>query len=120
MRCLALLCLLAGCVTPSIPIPPPDPAEMTFHLSSMNPDATTVFTYPVNLNYKTGIVYLFNRNTGRGVFQNANPDGSLGPTQPLAAQLGHQMVVSVQVNEQTVSTCIVLQEGAQNPNNYCQ
>jgi hypothetical protein len=65
---------------------------------------------------------VFNRNTQppMGVFQAVNSDGSIGPTQPLAAALGNQMVVSIENNQHNVSTCVVLREGTQDPYTYCQ
>jgi hypothetical protein len=54
-----------------------------------------------------------------GVIQKVNPNGSVGPTQPFAAHLADQIVFSVENDAQTVSTCIVLQEGAQSSLNYC-
>ena len=59
--------------------------------------------------------------TGVGIIQAANPDGSVGPTPPLAATLGNQIVVSIQRDEQTVSTCVVLaRRRAGSPNaTYC-
>ena len=109
---------LAGCVTPSIPIPPPDPARMTFHLSGTT-DTTAVLTYPPTDSYRDGIAYVYNRKTGMGVIQNCNADGSIGPTPPTPAKINDEIVVSVQVGNQTESSCIVLREGTQDPTQYC-
>ena len=111
---------LAGCITPSIPIPPPDPAEMSFHLTTTGSASSAVFTYPAHDAYKGSTAYILDQKTGQGVFQVANGDGSIGPTLPLPASLGDQVVVTIQNTDQTVSACVVLQEGAQNPNVYCQ
>ena len=117
---LLLLIGLAGCITPSIPIPPPDPAEMQFHLTTTGTDSSAVFTYPPHDAYRGASAYVLDQRTNQGVFQLANDDGSIGPTLPLPAMLGDQVVVSIQNTEQTVSSCIVLKEGAQDPNVYCQ
>jgi hypothetical protein len=117
---LLLLIGLAGCITPSIPIPPPDPAEMQFHLTTSGMASTAVFTYPAHDAYKGASAYVLDQRTNQGVFQLANDDGSIGPTLPLPATLGDQVVVSIQNTEQTVSACVVLKEGAQDPNVYCQ
>ena len=53
------------------------------------------------------------------MIHDVNPDDSIGPIS-MAAALGDQVVVSVQVGDQTFSTCVVLREGAQDPTNYCQ
>ena len=117
----AVCCSLAlgACVTPSIPIPPPDPSKMTFTLTVQDLVSTAVLTYPPEKNYEGGVVYVFNHDTGMGVFQDVNPDFSIGPTQPLRAAAGNQLVITVEAVDQTVSRCIVLRDGAQDPNTYC-
>lgn len=117
---LLLLIVFTGCITPSIPIPPPDPSEMTFDISTTGSDSSAVFTYPPTDSYKNGTVYLFDRANGNGIIKVANADGSFGPTLPLPAVAGDQVVVSIENVDQTVSTCVVLQQGAQSPNHVCQ
>ncbi len=114
-----VLAVLGGCITPSIPIPPPDPGKMTFAVTVAGQDSSATFAYPPDINYIDTIVFVFNRERGVGVIETARPDGSVGPTAPLAAAVGEQIVVSFQRQDQTVSTCIRLREGAQNPNDYC-
>lgn len=92
---------------------------MTFAITVQGAVSTAVLTYPPEKNYQGGIVYVFNHDTGRGVFQNVNADNSIGPTQPLEASPGHQVVVSVESEAQTASRCIVLRDGVQDPNTYC-
>lgn len=114
-----LVCGLAGCVTPSIPIPPPDAGLMTFRLTG-EPGATTAsFAYPANVNYVDAVVFVFNRDQGVGIIEAARIDGSVGPTAAVRADLGDQMVVTFQRDDQTVSTCIRLREGAQSETDYC-
>ena len=117
---LLLVVGLAGCITPSIPIPPPDPTEMTFHLTTTGSASSAVFTYPPHDAYKGSTAYILDQHTGQGVFQVANADGGIGPTLPLPASLGDQVVVTIQTTDQTVSACVVLKEGAQDPNVFCQ
>jgi hypothetical protein len=121
MRRFALIALvvIGGCVTPSIPIPPPDPSQMDFDISSdagATPHAT--FTYPPDKNYEGGTAYVFDDNNGGGVFHIVNPDFSIGPM-TLTASLGDQVVVTIESAEQTVSRCVVLRQGSQDPNTYC-
>src|SRR5205823_14978928 len=97
MRRLVVLIVLAGCVTPSIPIPPPEPSKMDFHLSATGVDSTAVFNYRPTSQYKGGIAYLYNQTVGLGIIQNCNADGSIGPTVPMKAKLADQIIVSVQV-----------------------
>lgn len=111
----------AGCVTPSIPIPPPDPARMTFDVTTdtMGVITSARFSYPAEDNYKGGVVYVYNRSTGEGIIKAVNGDGSIGPTQPLAATLNHQIQIAVENADQsqTVGTCVLLKEGA--PSSVC-
>ena len=110
---------LAGCVTPSIPIPPPDPALMNFTITVEGPDSTATFSYPPHADYSDAIVYVFNRDQGVGIIEQARPDGSVGPTRAVSAQVNDQIVVSFQLEDQTASRCIRLRDGAQDPTNYC-
>ena len=121
MRRLALIALLglAGCVTPSIPIPPPDPALMTFTVSVDGQGEITgaSFEYPPTVSYVGGVAYVYNRSRGMGVIQVVNANGSIGPTPSVAASANDQLVISVENDEQTVSTCVLLKEGT--PSSYC-
>ncbi len=123
MRRLGLIALfgLVGCITPSIPIPPPDPSMMDFQISTIGTDGSTaVLTYPADLNYAGGYVYVLDHETNMGVFQGVNADDSIGPTAPLAAKAGDQIIVTVDATAQTVSTCVVLRQGTQDPNTHCE
>ena len=116
----ALLVLgLAGCVTPSIPIPPPDPAMMTFTITVEGDMSMASFAYPAKADYGDAIVYVFNRDQGVGIIEQARPDGSVGPTRAVPARVNEQIVVSFQLEDQTVSRCIRLREGPQDPTNFC-
>ena len=119
MRRLALLGViaLAGCVTPSIPIPPPDPAKMMFAVDTTNGLAT--FAYAPTDVYIGSVAFVYNRDKGVGVIENAHDDGSVGPTAPVAAAIGDQIVVTFQREDQSVSTCIRLRDGVQDPTVSC-
>ncbi|HWO22883.1 MAG TPA: hypothetical protein VNO30_29185 [Kofleriaceae bacterium] len=114
-----VLAVLGGCITPSIPIPPPDPGRMTFAVTITDTSSTATFAYPPDVNYVDSIVFVFNRERRVGVIEAARADGSVGPTAPLAAALGEQIVVTFQREDQTVSTCIRLREGAQSATDFC-
>jgi hypothetical protein len=113
------LALGAGCITPTIPIPPPDPTEIMVHVTVTNGVSKASFTYPVQPNYCNGIVYLYDRNAQAGIIHAVNTNCSIGPLE-LQAAIGDNVDVSVQRPDQTVSTCVVLREGAQDPTQYCQ
>jgi hypothetical protein len=115
--CLAIAGLVGGCITPSIPIPPPEPELMQFDVDGATSSAT--FTYPANINYENSILYLYNRDQGVGIIEATRPDGSVGPTRPLSAALGNQIIVAFQRDELSVSTCIRLRDGAQSPFDRC-
>ena len=123
MRRLIILGLLglalSSCVTPSIPIPPPDPQKMAFVLVGMGTETRASFTYEPEINYIGAIVFVYNRDKGVGIISNANGDGGVGPTAPVAATLGDQIVVSFEREDQTVSTCIKLREGQQSSTDFC-
>jgi hypothetical protein len=92
---------------------------MTFAVKVEGQDSTATFAYPPDINYIDSIVFIFNRDRGVGVIEVARADGSVGPTAPLAAKLGEQIVVTFQREDQTVATCIRLREGAQSATDYC-
>lgn len=113
-------CLVAGgCITPSIPIPPPDPGLMTFMVVGDGANSTATFTYPADINYRNSILFLYNRDRGLGIIEATRPDGSVGPTPPLSAAIGEQIVVTFQREDQTISTCIRLRNGQQSATDYC-
>ncbi len=116
---LAFLLVIAGCVTPSIPIPPPDPGQMTFAITGDAGATHASFSYPANINYQDAVVFVFNRDRGTGIIDTARSDGSVGPTAPVEAAVGEQIVVSFQREDQTVSTCVRLREGTQSSTDYC-
>lgn len=111
--------LACGCITPSIPIPPPDPGLMTFTVVGDGATSTATFTYPANINYRESILFVYNRDRGLGIIEATRPDGSVGPTQPVSAAIGDQMVVTFQRDDQTISTCIRLRNGTQSSTDYC-
>jgi hypothetical protein len=110
---------LGACITPSIPIPPPDPGLMTFAVTGDGANTTATFTYPADINYQNSILFLYNRDRGLGIIEATRPDGSVGPTRPLTAAIGEQIVVTFQREDQTISTCIRLRNGQQSSTDYC-
>lgn len=110
--------VIGGCVTPSIPIPPPSPERMEFAVDSVAGFAR--FSYPPSAIYADSTVYVFNRDRGVGVITTSQPDGRVLPTEPFAAQLGDQVVVTVERDQQAVSTCIRLRNGNQSATDACE
>jgi hypothetical protein len=116
---LGLALAMQSCITPSIPIPPPDPSQMTFQLQGDVGNTVASFSYPANVNYEETVVFVFNRTKQVGIIEGARSDGSVGPTAPVRADLNDEMVISFQREDQTVSTCIKLREGSQSGNPPC-
>ena len=114
-----LIASLAGCVTPSIPIPPPDPTKMEFDIDATTAVNTAVFSYPPDDRIADSIVFVFNRDQGEGIIVSARADGSVGPTKPFPAIANNQVVVTFQNGDQTVSTCVRIRQGTQSPTAYC-
>lgn len=119
LSAIGLAVVLGACITPSIPIPPPDPAQMQFHFSGDPNSRFASFSYPANVNYVGSIVIVYDRNKGKGVIQDADADGGVSMTDPVRADIGDDVVVSFQRDDQTVSTCVRLREGAQSSTDYC-
>lgn len=124
MRCSGLAIAVAGlivggCITPSIPIPPPDPERMTFVVTGDAGNTSATFAYPADTNFRDSIVFVYNRDRGLGIIEASRPDGSVGPTRPVSAAIGDQIAVTFQREDQTISTCIRLREGQQSATPYC-
>ena len=126
MRALARYALLAvlavvatwgaGCITPSIPIPPPDADRMEFAVIE---GGAATFVYEGDPLFANAIVYVYNRDSGAGVIATANGDGMVGPTEPFAAELGDEIAVTFETEEYVVSTCVILREGTPDGTQVC-
>lgn len=113
---IALASLLA-CLTPSIPIPPPSPERMAFELSSE--DGTATFTYGPDSSLANAVVYVFNRTQGVGVIVSSRGDGSVGPTNPFAGQVGDEVVVTFELDTLASSACVLLADGQSSSAREC-
>ncbi len=89
LAALAAVLALGGCITPSIPIPPPEPTAMIFEIDVEVGLAT--FSYDDEPNYADAVVYVYNRDLGVGVIATARSDGSVGPTAPFPAEAGNEI-----------------------------
>lgn len=113
----AVLVGLAGCITPSIPIPPPEPSNMSFAIDVEAGAAT--FRYGPEPNFSDAIVYVYNRTQRQGLITAARADGSVGPTQPFPAAAGDNVAVTFETPDTVVSTCVVVREGVPSIGEYC-
>ena len=92
---------------------------MTFVVTGDGANTSATFAYPADVNYQDSILFLYNRDRGLGIIEASRPDGSIGPTQPVSAAIGEQIVVTFQREDQTMSTCIRLRNGQQSATPYC-
>jgi hypothetical protein len=105
----------ASCVTPSIPIPPPEAQNMSFTVDVSVGTAT--FQYAASVNFGGARVYVLNLTQGRGIIDTAREDGSVGPTAPFPAAIDDQVSITFETDDQAVSTCVVVREGV--PSQIC-
>jgi len=82
-----LAILLAGCVTPVIPLPPPLIEDLSFEVKqSTDPGASVVeIKGAPNRNLSGAWVFIVNERGGKGVMTNAGGDGAFA-AEPLPAQ----------------------------------
>ena len=106
---IAVAALVSACFTPSVPIPPPEPEDMAFILDT---DTNTArFSYEPNTSYARAVVYVFNRDQGRGIITTAAANGSVGPTEPFPGFDGDQIVITFETETQRAAVCIELHHG---------
>lgn len=102
----ALVATSAACVTPSVPIPPPDIAKMSIEIDVEQ--GSVQFAYAPDPSYGGALVYLFNETIGEGIITTARDDGSVGPTEPFAAAPNDRLIVTFEIDEQLSSRCVVI------------
>jgi hypothetical protein len=114
----ALVVGLAACVTPSVPIPPPEAQKISFEVDIGAGAAR--FQYAPHPDFALATVYVLNRTQGVGVITTAQVDGSVAPTEPFAAALDDEVVVSFEKEGAIGSICVRLQPGQSGPALQCQ
>jgi hypothetical protein len=112
-----LVAALGGCVTPSVPIPPPEPAKMSFEVDEE--EGTARFVYAADASYGLATVYVFNRDRGVGIIETARVDGSVGPTAPFEGVIGDHLIVSFELAGQLSAVCVELRPGQSSPAYQC-
>jgi len=106
---LLALAVGVGCITPSIPIPPPEPTAMTFTVDTTAGVGT--FSYRPTERFANAVVYIFNQDQGTGIIDTARPDGGVGPTRPFPATVGDQILITFQLGDEATSACVRIREG---------
>jgi hypothetical protein len=107
-----------GCFVPSVPVPPPDPAGMSFALTAEQGTAT----YQANLgvNWPNTKVIVFDEQTGEGVVATSDGTGRVGPTQPFRANDGDTVQIEFRRDDgEEAGVCLILHDGPSNSNNEC-
>lgn len=90
---IAVALLVTGCVTPMIPLPPPDSRLMSLTIPDKSKGVVT-FGYQKDSRFNAAYFYIFNESTGKGVIQQANADGSL-TSDPFVVKEGHFLSIWV-------------------------
>jgi len=80
---------------------------------------TATFEYAPRADYAGAVVYVFNRDEGRGVITTADGDGRVPPTEPFPAFEGDEIVVSFELESQIASTCVHLRDGQSSSSLEC-
>ncbi len=113
----AALAGIGSCNTPSLPLPPPDPEVMSFHLDTTAGTAT--FRSDPQAEWGGALVFVYDERTGRGVITTAAADGTVAETPPFAAADGDKVFVEYRIDEQASAICLILHDGAASNNNLC-
>ena len=85
--------LVAGCVTPMIPLPPPDSKLMSLTITDKT-KGLVMFNYLPDSEFNGAYFFIFNENSGRGVIKQASKDGSL-TSDPFTVKEGELLSVWV-------------------------
>lgn len=118
LSCGILALVGSACNVPSVPLPPPDPASITFHLG-VTPGFASYESDP-NATWSRAVVYVFNESKSRGVITVARPDGSVEP----ALFIGDdgdivEITYELERQSQLAGLCLILREGRSSPSNRC-
>jgi hypothetical protein len=120
LRTALAICLVlsaSACLTPSLPVPPPDPGLLAFHVDAVSGMATVhAASIPDWANAKVSV---YDEHTGRGVITTANPDGSVAETAPFPAADGDRILVEYETSDQSAGRCLILHDGPSRADFLC-
>lgn len=125
-----LFALVAGCFTPTVPVPPPDSQSVTFRLTNQVCDpmdtlcdpTATVTTYKAdpNENWPNSWVVVRCERTGKGAVTRSQADGSVAETEPFLCADGDRVLIAYEDDGgDTAGLCLILHEGRSNDNFRC-
>lgn len=98
--------VLAGCTTPTIPIPPPQVEDVTFALDETAMTAT--FEYTGGERYAEGFVYIFNLTEGVGPPVARFDAAGHVLTAPFAGVRDDQIDVAFRREDELTTLCVLL------------
>jgi hypothetical protein len=113
-----LVLTASACVTPSLPVPPPEPGLLAFHLDTSSGQAT--YHAAADPDWANAKVSVYDEHSGRGVITTANPDGSVSETPPFPAGDGDRVLVLYELPDQSAGHCLILHDGPSRPDFLCQ
>jgi hypothetical protein len=106
----AALLAIAACNTPSVPIPPPNLAAISFAAPATG---QAVMSGKPEPRHDNAVFFVINRTTGDGVITTAAADGSFTTT-PFAGNMNDTMELSYQTpaGDRSENVCVALVFGA--------
>jgi hypothetical protein len=114
---LALVLALPGCVSPSVPVPPPGTEVMSFAVN----DAAGTVTYSATLgsNWANSWVIVLVEETGEGVVARSDAAGNV-TTAPFVAMPDNTALIRFEREDgETAGVCVVIRAGQLNDNDQC-
>jgi hypothetical protein len=108
LACMRWVCLLlAGCTTPSVPLPPPDLSALSF--TGTTPGIVQIVGQPES-RHADARFYVFDYGSGEGVITQAKHDGSF-TSMPFAGADGDtvQIYFDTPAGERSDEACTMLQ-----------
>ena len=115
---LGLVALAGACITPTIPLPPPEPEGVSFGLDTMTNTATFSYTIPTGV-FGGARVFVEDETQGDGTITTANPDGTVDPVSWSPAFDGDRVQITFKLGEDSAGICLILHPGPSSPANYC-
>lgn len=87
--------LVTGCVTPMIPLPPPDSKYMSLSIADETKGvAHFLYSPPVgDTSHSGAYFYVLNESTGKGIIQQADATGAVKASDPITVADGHRISV---------------------------
>jgi hypothetical protein len=115
---LLLLVALGGCVTPSFPVPPPEPEAIVFSLDPVAGMAT--FRADPEPEWAFARVTITDTTSGYGVIVPAEANGEVLETPPFRAEDGDLILIEYELDDQAGGLCLILHDGRSSSEFRCR